>query len=144
MALVERDYVMRIVKQLAELLARALKLKREQRYDEAAQTLEGGCVDLLGLEFSALALVDSASSAQLLGEPTRIRTFARLLEELSDVYFADGDEERGRARARHAYEMYCEALLERDGDAEAVAALQRLAARFDVSLLPPRYSRFRT
>lgn len=140
MGFVERDYVMRIVKQLGELLIRVLRLKKDQRYDEAAQAIEGGCLDLLGLEFGALAFVDSASCANLLGEPLRIRTFARLLEELADVHLAEGDEERARARARHAFELYCEALARKPDDAEALHALQRLAPRFDTSLLPPRYA----
>jgi hypothetical protein len=139
-ALVERDFVMRIVKQLAELLARALKLKREQRYDEAAQTLEGGCADLLGLDFAALALVDSASCAQLLGEPLRIRTFAALLEELAEVHRLDGDEAKARARSRHAFEMYCEVLARKSDDAESLAGLERLRPRVDTAALPQRYA----
>lgn len=131
---------MRIVKQLGELLIRVLRLKRDQRYDEAAQALEGGCVDLLGLEFAALAFVDSASCANLLSQPPRIRTFARLLEELADVHLAQGDEERARARARHAYELYCEVLARKPDDSEALLGLRRLEPRFDTSLLPPRYA----
>ncbi len=117
---------MRIVKQLAELLARALRLKREQKFDEAAQTLEGGCGDLLGFDFGALALVDSASCASLLSEPARIRTFAQLLEELAGVHGAAGDEAKARARARHAREMYGEVLKRKPDDAEALAGLERL------------------
>lgn len=141
MALVERDWVMRIVKQLVELLARALKLKTEKRFDEAAQTIEGGCAELLGLDFKALALVDSASAAQLLGEVARIRVFARLLEELADVYRLDGDEARARARARHALEMYLEALIRKRDDGESLAGVARLEPHVDRSMLGDRYAR---
>jgi hypothetical protein len=130
MAQVDRDFVMRAVKQLAELLARALRLKREQKYDEAAQTLEGGCGDLLGFDFGALALVDSPSCAQLLGDAQRIRTFASLLEELADVHRAAGDEAKARARARHAHELFGEVLKRKADDAEAKAALERLKPLF--------------
>jgi hypothetical protein len=95
----------------------------------------------LGFDFGALALVDSASCAQLLSEPARIRTFARLLEELSDVHRSAGDDSRAKARARHAFEMYSEALKRKADDAESVAALDRLKVHFDASLLPARYAR---
>ena|SRR6185436_13577634 len=124
--MIERDYVMRIVKQIAELLARALKLKVEKRWDEAAQTIEGGCLDLLGIEFAALALVDSVAGAALLGNVTRIRVFARLLEELAGIYREEGSEALARARAKHAREMYREVLKRKADDAEALEALQRL------------------
>ena len=140
MGLVERDYVMRIVKQLVELLARALKLKTQKRYDEAAQTVEGGCGELLGVEFDTLALVDSASAAQLLGTFVRIRTFARLLEELSGIHRLDDDESHARTRARHAMEMYLEALARKADDAEALAGVERLRAHVDVSMLSAVYS----
>jgi hypothetical protein len=135
----ERDYVMKMVKQLAKLLAALLKLKSEQKYDEAVQSLEGACQDLLGLDFGALALVDSQSGASLLREVAHIRTFARLLEELSLVHADKGEEAKARARARHAFEMYCEALVRRGEDGEARAGIGRLQDRVDEALLSDRY-----
>jgi hypothetical protein len=135
----ERDYVMRMVQQLAKLLAALLKLKTEKKYDEATEAIAGACGDLLGLDFGALALVDSQSGAGLLGNVARVRTFARLLEELSDIHASQGDAPKARARARHAFEMYCEALLLRSQDAEATAGIGRLRGRVDESLLSPRY-----
>ncbi|MBK7860085.1 MAG: hypothetical protein IPJ65_16010 [Archangiaceae bacterium] len=126
MGLIERDYVMRAVKQLAEAIGRLLKLKAEKRYDEAAQTVAGACSDLLGVDLSTLLLVDSVSGASLLGSPERVRTFARLLEELADLHRLQGDEARARARARHAVEMYRQVLERRADDAESLAGLVRL------------------
>ncbi len=74
MAIVERDFIMRLVKQLAELLARAMKLKAAKRDDEAIEVIEvieSGCLSLLGIDWKTLAWVDSASAAQLLKEPAR-------------------------------------------------------------------------
>jgi hypothetical protein len=137
----ERDYVMRMVQQLAKLLAALLKLKSEQRYDEAAEALMGGCESLLGLDFKALALVDSQSGAALLNDAARVRTFARLLEELADVHAARGEDGKARARARHALEMYCEVLARRSDDGDARAGIGRLRERVDETLLSERYRR---
>src|SRR5262245_25650035 len=130
---------MRIVQQLAELLARLLKLKAAGKHEEVVEAIEAGCLSLLGLDFGALALVDSASAAQLLSEPMRIRTFARLLEELADVHRLQGNEAKARARTRHALEMYLEALSRRPDDAEARQGLERVRPHVDVELLPERY-----
>jgi len=135
----ERDYVMRMVQQLAKLLAAVLKLKSEQKYDEAVQSLEGACQDLLGLDFGALALVDSESGASLLRDVSRVRTFARLLEELAQLHASKGEEAKARARARHAFEMYCEALIRRGEDGEARAGIGRLRDQVDEALLSDRY-----
>ena len=139
MGLFERDYVMRIVQQLAELLARVLKLKAAKRYDEAAEAIEAGCPSLLGVDFAAIALVDSSSAAQLLSELSRIRMFARLLEELGDVYALEGNAAKARARDRHALEMYLEVISRKSGDSEALAGIERLRSRVDATLLTPRY-----
>jgi hypothetical protein len=139
--LVERDYVMRMVQQLAELLARLLKLKSAKRYDEATEVLESGCASLLGIDFKTLALVDSPSAASLLSEPMRIRTFARLLEELADLSHESGSEARSLARAGHALEMYLEVLARKADDAEARAGVERLKHRVAIDRLPERYQR---
>ena len=68
---VERDFLMRAIKQLVELLVRALKLG-SQKKDEAMQLLESGALTLLGIELKTLSLVDSASAADLLGSVPRI------------------------------------------------------------------------
>jgi hypothetical protein len=139
MGAVERDWVMRVVQQLAELLARVLKLKVQQRYDEAAQVLEAGCLTVLGLEFSALTLVDSLTGAQLLSEVSRIRTFARLLEELASVHREAGALAEARACSRHALEMYLEVLARRSDDEEALSGLHRLTAQVATATLHERY-----
>src|SRR5688572_8587883 len=120
MGAVERDWVMRVVQQLAELLARALKLKGLKRYDEAATVIEAGCLTVLGLEFKTLTLVDSKSGAELLADLPRIRTFARLLEELSGVHREAGEIAPSRSHARHALEMYLEVLARHGEDEEAL------------------------
>src|SRR5207302_4054734 len=101
----------------AELIARVLKLKAQKKFDEAEQALISECPALLGIDFSAVALVDSTSAAMLLGNVARIRTFARLLEELADVHRLQGDEKKAQRRRQHALEMYREALAKKKDDA---------------------------
>ncbi len=135
MGIVERDFIMRSVKQMAELLARAMKLKAAKKDEEAAEVLESGCLSLLGIDWKTLAWVDSASAAQLLKEPSKIRVFAQLLEQRGQFHAESGETDPARSKFQHAFEMYREA-----GDhPEAIAGVKRMAALIDVGLLPEKY-----
>ena len=133
--IIERDFIMRQVKQLAEALARALKLKAAKKDDEAAEVLESACLSVLGLDWKTLAWVDSASAARLLQEPARIRAFAALLEQRAHFHAESGELPEARSKYQHAFELYREA----GDDAEAIAGAQRTAKLFDAALLPARY-----
>ncbi len=125
-SMVDRDYVMRLVKQLLELIARAMKLKTEGKHGEALELLESASMLLLGVDFRTLVLVDTASGAELLKEVTRIRAFAQLLEAMGEVEVARGNARAALGRQRHAAEMYAEVLKRKPADAEAQAAVGRL------------------
>lgn len=135
MGLVERDYVMRLVKQLAELLARALKLQGQKKHEEAAEVLEAGCLSLFGMDWKTLAWADSASAAELLKEPMRVRLFASLVEQRAQFHEECGEAAEARSKFQHAYELYREA----GKDAEAVAGAARCLPKFDAGLLPAKY-----
>lgn len=131
MGLVERDYVMRLVKQIAELLARALKLQLAKKHDEAAEVLESGCLSLFGMDWKTLAWADSASAADLLKDPMKVKLFASLVEERAKIHDAAGEPADAASKFQHAYELYREAK-----DAEGAA---RCLARFDADRLPAKY-----
>ncbi len=135
----ERDWLMRVVKQVVELIARALKLADEKKKDEAVATLEAACGTALGMDFASLAFVDSASAAALLREPVKVRGFALLLEALGRVHEKCGDEAKARSKYQHALELACEALALREGDEEAAALVRRVVSQVDVGLVPERY-----
>lgn len=89
------DYVMRLVKQLAEALARVLKLRKAGEKAAAQQAARDACGDLLGIEFSVLQMLDARSAAELLGDVHRVDAYAQLLEAL-------GDEARAAEVRQHA------------------------------------------
>ena len=135
MSIFERDYVMRLVKQLAELFARVMNLKAAKKNEEAAELLEAGCLTLFGIDWRTLAWVDSASAAQLLKEPARIRAFAALLEKRAELHEAADEPAEARSKWQHAFEMYREA-----GDhPEALEGAERTGKKIDVLMLPAKY-----
>lgn len=139
MAIVERDWVMRLVRQLAELLARVLRLIEQGRPDEAAAALEAACPSLLGVDYRPLLLVDSASAAALLGDPRKMAAFAQLLAADARVAAARPDEALARSRRQHALEMLLEARQRGALDESSAGLLVELENAVDPSLLPPRY-----
>jgi len=63
--LTERDVIMRLVRQLAELLAAVLRLRREGRRDEALRQIDGITGRLTGMDAGALCLLGEAPLAGL-------------------------------------------------------------------------------
>lgn len=122
--LTRKDWVMRQVKQLADFIARALRLALAQKQPEAVALLRTAGLELLGMELSSLEWVDAASAVDLLRSTERGLTFARLLEALAEVEGGDA----GRSRRRHALEVAAEVLRRAPGHAEARALLARLEA----------------
>jgi len=135
----EKDWILRIIKQVADFIVRALKLASQQKKEEALATLESACGTALGMEWQGLSLVDSASAAELLREPARILGFAQLLEAMGQVHERSGTPEKARSRYQHALEMACEVLRRKPELAEAKALRERLAPKVDLALLPERY-----
>lgn len=127
MSLIERDWVMRMVKQLVDFIARALKLAKEGRDKEAIELLESGCLEVLGIPWSALALVDSKSAAGVLGDGARVAAFGRILEERASIEAMQGKVALAAQRRQHALEIYQEALARSPKNAEALEGVARLS-----------------
>ncbi len=127
-SLIERDYVMRLVKQIVDFIARALKLAKEGKDREAIELLESGCLSALGIPWSALALVDSRSAAGVLGDAARIAAFGRILEERANIEALQGKRELALRRREHALEIYQEALQRSPANSEALDGVDRVKA----------------
>ena len=129
MALYERDFILRVIKQLVDAIARALGLAKEGKQQEAQALLEEACGALLGMDYRTLALVDGASAASLLGDPSRVFAFARLVVGMADVAQAAGDALTERQHCVHALELVREVLSRRPAHAEALALQAELLRR---------------
>ena len=84
--LTERDVILRLVRQLAELLAAALRLRREGRRDEALRQIDAITGRLTGMDAGALCMFGEAPLAGLPRElkvplACVLRARARLLRD---------------------------------------------------------------
>ena len=75
------DYVMRMVRQLTEALARLAGLRKAGLLDQAAQELDAAFASLGGIDPRLARDGDAALLLSLVQDPTRREAMARLLEE---------------------------------------------------------------
>lgn len=138
MGMLDRDWIVRLTKEIARVLAAALRLNQQKQHDAAVQELEGACGPLLGIDFRTLAYVDAASAASLLGDAARIEAFASLLEALAQTHAASGDLARAASRRQHTLELSLEVLARAPAHAAALARVGQLRAEVDPAALPAR------
>jgi hypothetical protein len=124
----ERDFVMRAVKQLAVLLARALELALTDPVKARAE-LDDAARSALGMEPSTLAFVDAATAALLLGRADKVVRFATILEAYGELEHLTGANHRARRHFLHALEVAHQALTLEPMNMEAASLVARLRER---------------
>jgi len=88
---IKKDYVERLIEQIADAIARLLKLKAEGRHGEALAEVRSTCEEAFGLEYETLVGVDAASAASILGTPLKVRKFAELVRAEAEALEAAGE-----------------------------------------------------
>jgi hypothetical protein len=130
MAAVREDYIERMIQRLVALLAAILKAGKGQRWDEALELVQQGCLTLFGLEYRMLVTIDAGSVAGLLEHPEKIQALAKLVVAEADLLEQRGEAARASERLEHALALLLEARRRRSApDAEAEALLEALLGR---------------
>lgn len=94
----EQDYILRLARQLAMMVARIVGLGRKGKIDEALAEAEQAYGDLLGLPPGLIDRIDAATLARLLGATEKCRAVADLLEAEAGILDAKGDQARAARR----------------------------------------------
>ena len=132
MSIVRKDYIERLIEQVAAALAALLKLRQEQKHDQALQLIASSSVSLLGMEYSVLTSVDAASAAQLLGHPEKIKVLAKLEEEEAEILRAEGNASAATDKLHHALALLDEARkLQKGPDPTLEETIQALLQKLD-------------
>ncbi len=135
--MIRDDYLLRVIKQFAEALARMIRRREEGAYDEALQEADR-LYEELGIPRDLIDVVDTPTLAAMLREADRMRVAAKLCWEEGHVYKAKGDPLTAFARYRRAHELFLEAraIAPTADDDAALFELSRLAP---AQLLDARY-----
>lgn len=139
---IRKDFIERMIEQLVAALARILKARQEARHEDALHLIGEAARSTLGMEYRVLTMADAASTARLLGEPSRVQVLAKLVRQEAEVRRAQGDGLGAGERFRLALELYLEARelglrLEEEGMKE-VAELREAVGEVALS---ERYQR---
>lgn len=122
-----RDFIQRMIEQLAAVLAATLNLRRAGAHEEATRQLEEAARALVGLDLRMLEGLDPGAVAGLVGEAERLVVLARLCHERAEVARDAGSGAEGAWR-RRAAELWLEAAGRGAPlDAEARGAIDAIA-----------------
>lgn len=111
MSLIDRDLIMRQLRFLQQLLARAKKAAAENDFLSALDTLRSGYREALGLPYELLTRIDTSSALLMLRTKERQSAYLELLRAEAHVLTAQGDTAAATAATRRAAEL--EAALAR-------------------------------
>lgn len=95
----ERDYLMREVKKLVELLAKIAKLRQTSELETALVEVRSA-YDRLGVSRSMLDFIDPASLIRMTGSADVVLAVGRLMEEEAALLEARGDPAAPAKQAR--------------------------------------------
>lgn len=110
MALVQRDYILRLIEAATAAIARALKRKNEGDVTSARQEIADAIGQVLGPRGALATMVDSRTAADLISDPVQIALYARLLHE--DAGIIEGAGEAGLGTSSKVRQRALELMLE--------------------------------
>jgi hypothetical protein len=140
MSIMDRDYILKMIRQLAQALARIMRLRTSGELEEALLLVRTTSEGLFGPLARTLPELDAASAASLLGSRERIDAYAALTAEEAAIHETKREAKRARALHRRALELRLEAArLPGELGEEARAAIAELRAKVDEPRLDARY-----
>ena len=118
------DYLMRLIEQLAQVIARMTGLNLRKDYRAALETAERAW-DELDVPHELVDRLDGPELAKLLREPSKMRLAAQLLTEEATALAGSGDPIHATLRRKRAYQLYAaaHALDPQDTDDEAMTRI---------------------
>ena len=101
--MIRNDYLLRMIQQLSEALARIAGLRVAGQHERALDEL-GKLYEELGTPREVVDVVDTATLVRLCGHPEKVRALAKVIREEAKIFEALGDP-RAAARLRRADEL---------------------------------------
>jgi len=137
--MIREDYIIRLIKQLADFLGRIVGRRAAKDYEGAIAECGRAWDDLIGQPPRDLVdLVDTPTLAAMLKEPAKMRVAAQLLIEEGKSFAGKGDPVHASICYRRGWELYLEARrIEPDDNDEVV--LRELARLVPANQLDERY-----
>ncbi|MBK9264374.1 MAG: hypothetical protein IPM54_31820 [Polyangiaceae bacterium] len=139
MSIARRDYILRLIEQFAEALARIMGLRKAGKLDDAQKLASETADGIFGALRVMIDQVDASSAAALLGSREKISVYAALTAENAEIAAAKGDARKAQAHRRRALELFLEASRVGTLDTQSRATVESLRQTIDVERLGDRY-----
>jgi hypothetical protein len=126
---VRRDFIDRLIHQVAEAVGLVLRLSRTGDLDQALDVVRQTIAQVLGPDHALLERMEATSAVNFIGkfELDRIRLYAQLLAEEATIHELRGAADQAQRRRRHALDLYAAAspagLRLDEADRERIAQL---------------------
>jgi hypothetical protein len=130
MSLRQRDYILRMIEQLAQALGALAGLRRAGKHDEAAELWQTTADGLFGPLLPMLDRLDAPSVALLLNDRDKLIAYAALVAERAAISEARGMISSS-ADHRRALALYLEAARSGPLDARSLADVASLRSKID-------------
>ena len=144
MATFEKDFMLRQIRQLAQLIAQiVLRARAEGQYasglEEVRATMAGG----LGMDYEMLGQIDPASATLLAHDGEAVRTLAWITAQEGDLLEESGDPAAAQDQRRRALALYAECADRHPAEAAACReAARALATGTETGPLAEKYRRW--
>lgn len=119
-----QDYLMRMIQQLAESIARAAGFNRAGDHDKALAATARAWDELLDAPREVIATASAATLATLLRDPARMRAAAQLSYEEGRACDGKSDPRGAQLHYRRALELVREARARQPSDSDDAAMLE--------------------
>jgi gentisate 1,2-dioxygenase len=140
MSMVQRDVILRMIQQLAEVFSRVAGLKRQGRLDEAGDLLQQTSNQLFGPLWSTLERLEPSTAASLLSSREKLSSYAQIVQHLAELEDARGQVWKAQTGFRRALELHLEAARQcADVDVPTRAAIRMLRPRIEEARLSKAY-----
>src|SRR5512143_1094192 len=140
----ERDFILRQIRRIAQMVARIVLRAREQAsYESGLEAVRAAVADGLGMDYGVLSRLDPASVALLVREGEVLRTLAWIAAQEGELTAGAGDAGGAERLRRRAIALYAECAERYPGEAPAcLEAARALRDGAGDSALEPRLRRW--
>jgi hypothetical protein len=117
------DYLIRLIRQMVQMLLRIVGLKQAGQFEEALSEIDQATRTLLGPAADTLMLLDPSTAARVLADPDRVLMWATLLSEQAEIRRSQGNTQHADSARERSLELAREALRAGVSDRAAAEAL---------------------
>jgi len=136
--MIRSDWLMRLIEQVGEMIRKIAGLVDKGKHDDALEVASRAWSDVLDVPREVVDRVDTPTLAELLREPAKQRTAAKLLVAEARAYEGKGDPLHAALCRRRAYELFLEARAQ-DPTEEDLLQILELSRHVPAGEVDPRY-----